>query len=95
MQALGIVDAFDPSLADFSGIEASRQFFVAGVLHKAFIAVDESGTEAAAATAVTLDTNGIPTTPKSFVIDRPFAFFIRDAAGAILFAGQVLDPSQN
>ena len=95
LQALGIVAAFDATLADFSGIEASRHFYVDGVLHKAFIAVDESGTEAAAATAVSLSTSGIPTTPKSFVADRPFVFFIRDTTGAILFAGQVLDPSQN
>ncbi len=95
LQALGMVDAFDSTLADFSGIEASRKFYVGGVLHKAFIAVDESGTEAAAATAVTLDTSGIPTTPKSFVADRPFVFFIHDTSGAVLFTGQVLDPTQN
>ncbi len=95
LQALGMLDAFDASLADFSGIEASRQFFIGGVLHKAFIAIDESGTEAAAATAVTMDTAGIPTPAISFTADRPFVFFIHDTSGAVLFTGQVLDPSQN
>jgi serpin B len=95
LQALGILDAFDASLADFSGIEAARQFFIGGVLHKAFIAIDESGTEAAAATAVTLNTAGIPTPSISFTVDRPFVFFIHDTSGAVLFTGQVLDPRQN
>lgn len=93
LTALGMLDAFSPSLADFSGIEPTRQLSVAAVLHKAFIAVDESGAEAAAATAVAMAGSAAPTNIKVFTIDRPFLFMIRDTSGVVLFAGQVLDPS--
>ena len=63
------------------------------MFHQAFIAVDEHGTEAAAATAVVLTAGAIPDPPVAFTVDRPFIFFIRDATGLILFTGQVVDPS--
>jgi serpin B len=67
------------------------------VVHQAFVAVDEDGTEAAAATAVVLSDSGSATAPPEKVIDvtfdRPFVFFIRDnATGAILFLGRVARP---
>ena len=93
LKSLGMTDAFDATLADFSGIEPSRQLYVADVLQKAFIAVDESGAEAAAATAVTMIEASALSNPKTFAADQPFLCFIRDASGEILFAGQVLDPS--
>lgn len=89
---LGMVDAFDGSRADFSGIDGRPQFlFVQDVLHKGFIAVDEKGTEAAAATAVVI---GIESLPPSLTVDRPFLFLIRDIpTGSVLFLGRVVDPS--
>jgi serpin B len=94
LKSLGMTDAFDMNLADFTGIEPSRQLYVSDVLHKAYIAVDESGAEAAAATAVVMRAGAVaPANLKTFAADRPFLCFIRDASGEVLFAGQVLDPS--
>ena len=89
---LGMVDAFDGSRADFSGIDGRPQFlFVQDVLHKGFIAVDEKGTEAAAATAVVI---GIESLPPTLTVDRPFLFLIRDVpTRSVLFLGRVVDPS--
>jgi len=71
---------------------------ISEVIHKAFIAVDEEGTEAAAATAVVLWESGAaptePDVPVDFTADRPFLFMIRDIpTGALLFVGRVVDPS--
>lgn len=88
-------DAFSPENADFSGMTGNRELFISDVVHKAFVAVDEAGTEAAAATAVIVGTTSAPTEPTVEVtIDRPFIFLIRDIqTGAILFVGRVLNPS--
>jgi serpin B len=71
------------------------ELFISDVVHKAFVAVDEAGTEAAAATAVIVGTTSAPVEPLVEVtIDRPFIFLIRDIeTGAILFVGRVLNPS--
>jgi serpin B len=62
-------------------------------LHKAFVAVDEEGTEAAATTAVIIGTTAAPVASLAVTIDRPFVFVIRDSAtGTISFAGRVLNP---
>ncbi|MBN2489749.1 MAG: serpin family protein [Planctomycetes bacterium] len=77
--------------ADLGGVAATKPLFLGGVLHKAFIAVDEAGTEAAAATVV-LTLGGIPQ-GKSFVADHPFLFLIRHRqTGAVLFLGAVENP---
>jgi len=91
--ALGMTDAFNGERADFSGITGGRDLVISDVLHKAFIAVDEAGTEAAAATAVVFRATGMPIEPIDVTIDRPFLFVIRDRpTGSVLFIGRVLDP---
>jgi len=93
LKALGMTAAFDPNTADFSGITGERDLVISDVLHKAFVSVDEKGTEAAAATAVLFRATGIPAEPLEFLINRPFLFVIRDReTGSILFIGRVLDP---
>ena len=88
-------DAFDPDRADFSGMDGARDLFISDVLHKAFVAVDEKGTEAAAATAVIMELTSAPADePISFTIDRPFLYLIRDGqTGTILFLGRVVNPA--
>ncbi|HEY3354302.1 MAG TPA: serpin family protein, partial [Polyangia bacterium] len=96
LQALGMRLAFDRAQADFSGImPRSEQLFISAVIHKAFVAVDEKGTEAAAATAVVMLAGAkAPTPGKTFRADHPFTFFLRDRrSGAILFIGRVADPA--
>ncbi len=94
LEALGMPAAFDPDHADFSGISAKEPLVLADVLHQADVAVDEVGTVAAAATADIFEQAGARVSPPELVVDRPFLFFVRDkATGAILFAGQVTDPS--
>ncbi len=99
LQSMGMTDAFDPGTADFSGMvdgDVPDPLFIGDVLHKAFISVDEDGTEAAAATAVLMlagSAPGEPAEPIEVRIDRPFIFAIRDVqTGTILFLGRVLDP---
>jgi serpin B len=93
LSALGMPIAFSGD-ADFSGIDAEGGLFLQAVLHKAFIAVAEKGTEAAAATAVVVGRTSLPQ-GLHVVIDRPFLFFVRDEpTGAILFMGRVSDPSR-
>jgi serpin B len=91
---MGMPDAFCPGDADFSGMTGNRDLFISEVVHKAFVAVDEAGTEAAAATAVMMSLTAVPEPPVEVTIDRPFVFLIRDIeTGAILFVGRVLNPS--
>ena len=91
---MGMPDAFSGN-ADFSGMTGDRALCISDVLHKAFILVDESGTEAAAATAVVMKELSVaPGEPVEMILDRPFVFFIRDIeTGSILFLGRVVDPS--
>jgi serpin B len=93
LQHLGMTDAFDDNMADFSGI-SDTFLYITHVLHKAFIEVNEEGTEAAAATAVVVGTKSIRLDlPKVFMADRPFVFLIRDLrTGSILFLGRMADP---
>jgi len=92
LAALGMPTAFS-GRADFSGMNGRGGLFISAVEHKAFVAVDESGTEAAAATAVVMKRGGLAPGTKLFRADRPFLFLIRDTrTGCILFLGRVLDP---
>ncbi|AGP36145.1 serpin family protein [Sorangium cellulosum] len=93
LAALGMPLAFDAAKADFSGITRAEPLFLSQVRHKAFVEVNEEGTEAAAATGVVVSTRAAPAPPQVFRADHPFAFLIRDVAtGAVLFMGRVTDP---
>jgi serpin B len=96
LSMLGMVDAFDQALADFSGMDGEGYLYIRNVIHQAFVAVDEEGTEAAAATVVIMALRSAPPSyDVELTIDRPFFFIIRDtASGQILFAGRVLNPGQ-
>lgn len=90
---LGMGVAFT-SDADFSGMNGTRGLSIYDVLHKAFVSVDEAGTEAAAATAVIVGVTSVPAKPIEVKIHRPFIFLIRDVeTGTILFVGRVLNPN--
>jgi serpin B len=93
LSTLGMQDAFSGK-ADFSGMTGKRDLQISDVIHKAFVGVDESGTEAAAATAVVMRETAMPAGDVIEVtIDRPFIFLIRDnSTGTVLFIGRVLDP---
>ncbi len=93
--SLGMTDAFDPDRADFSGMDGARDLYISHVLHKAFVSVDEEGTEAAAATAVIMSVTSAPADePITLTVDRPFIYLIRDGqTGSILFMGRVIEPA--
>lgn len=101
--AMGMKEAFDRNMADFSGM-ASRKtmqrdgnLYISAVIHKAYVDVNEEGTEAAAATAVAVRMTGVPSRRPSiiFCADHPFMFLIRDnRSGSILFIGRVTNPSR-
>jgi serpin B len=99
LQTLGMTSAFTPGVADFSGMDGTRNLSISDVIHKAFIHVAEKGTEAAAATAVVVTTVSIAVPPPTGLpvnANRPFLYYLRDQpTGAILFMGRVQDPSQN
>jgi len=91
LKSMGMVDAFSDR-ADFSGMD-EEPLYISAVLHKAFLAVNEEGTEAAAATAVIM-ARGPPSLPPIFRADHPFVFLIREnSAGSILFLGKVVNPA--
>lgn len=91
--ALGMSTAFDRNLADFSRMTTEEQLFIGDVIHEAYIAVDEEGTEAAAATAVIIRATSAPLIDVELTLDRPFIFAIRDSqTGAVLFLGRIMDP---
>jgi len=93
LTAMGMPVAFSPD-ADFSGMTGKRDLFIDSVLHKAFVSVDEAGTEAAAATAVIMTLTAVPAPPVEVTVERPFIFLIRDIeTGAILFIGRVMNPA--
>lgn len=93
MKTLGMTDAFTPGLADFSGMEGTRNLYISDLLHKAYVDVNEEGTEAAAATAVVVGMTSMPAESYTIDFDRPFLFLIRDIqTNAILFMGRMADP---
>jgi serpin B len=97
LKAMGMASAFDAKTADFSGMTGGRDLFISAVLHKAFVDVNEEGTEAAAATGVVMMPMAArinPEPPPVFRADHPFVFLIRDNRnGAILFLGRIVDPT--
>jgi serpin B len=91
LSAMGMPAAFDG--ADFSGIDGKNDLYISGVIHKAFVSVDEKGTEAAAASAVIM-AGAAPAKPVALTVDRPFIFLIRDIpTGEVLFVGRVMNPA--
>jgi serpin B len=92
LQRLGMRAAFD-GRADFSGLTAERGLSVSEVVHQALVEVDEEGTTAVAATAVSLKLKGAAPMPRPrFIADHPFLFLLRARDGSILFMGRVEDP---
>jgi serpin B len=94
LKSLGMTDAFNADKADFTKMIPAGGAYVTFVIHQAFVDVDESGTEAAAATAVGIGTLAASTNTFSVALDRPFFFFIRDlASNTVLFVGRESDPT--
>jgi serpin B len=92
LAAMGMPIAFSGQ-ADFSGMTGNRELSISEVVHKAFVAVDEAGTEAAAATAVIMRATAMPVMPLEVTVDRPFIFLIRDIkTGSVIFVGRVMNP---
>ena len=94
---MGMKDAFIPDIADFSGMDGTKNLFISKVLHKAFVEVNEEGTEAAAATVIVMELTAMPGEQNltTFIADHPFIFLIQQKeTGAILFTGKVTDPSE-
>jgi serpin B len=91
LEALGMTDAFSLALANFSGIHGGIEpLYISSVIHKAYVSVNEQGTEATAATAVVMSGGAMP---DQLTVDRPFIFVIRDiATDSILFVGRVTNP---
>lgn len=94
LKSMGMKDAFSQQKADFSGMNGRRDLFISAVIHKAYVDVNEEGTEAAAATAVVVGVTSVRPEPTPvFCADHPFVFFIRDnQSGSILFIGRVTNP---
>ena len=94
LRTMGVTDAFDPGKADFSGMDGGRNLFISAALHKAFVEVNEQGTEAAAATGIAMGLLALPVQPIEFRADHPFLFLIREkSTGSILFIGRVMNPT--
>jgi len=101
LKGMGMAQAFDREKADFTGIadppDPHDRVFIGNVFHKAFVRVDEKGTEAGAADAVGVTGAALkPPKPLLFIADHPFLFLLRhNASGLVLFMGRVSDPSRN
>lgn len=95
LKELGMPSAFTENVADFSGIDGTKNLFIQGVIHQAFVDVNEEGTEAAAATGVAIGVESIGPRIPIFRADHPFIFIIQERkTGNILFLGRVVDPSK-
>uniref|UniRef100_UPI003AAA89B8 leukocyte elastase inhibitor-like isoform X1 n=1 Tax=Centroberyx gerrardi TaxID=166262 RepID=UPI003AAA89B8 len=93
LSSMGMVDAFDIAMSDFSGMSPANDLVLSKVVHKAFVEVNEEGTEAAAATAAVMMLR-CARIPVTFVADHPFLFFIRhNPSMSILFAGRFCSPA--
>ncbi len=97
LSAMGMPSAFSPGAADFSGMTSTKELFLDKAIHKAYVDVNEKGTEAAAVTALVMEFGIEPDKPKpkKFIVDHPFIFLIRDnQTGSILFVGRIVDPTK-
>jgi serpin B len=97
LTALGMRAAFDRTLADFSPMTGKRDLWISDAIHKAYIDVNEQGTEAAAATGIVMRGMAMAREqpPVVFRADHPFLFLIRDnRSGAVLFLGRLTDPTK-
>ncbi|MBN2020979.1 MAG: serpin family protein [Sedimentisphaerales bacterium] len=95
LASMGMPDVFSAK-ADFSGMTGARDLFISAVVHKAYVDVNEEGTEAAAATGVGMKLTAIPAPPPVFRADHPFIFLIRDnQTGSILFMGRCANPKSD
>ncbi|MBX3119390.1 MAG: serpin family protein [Fimbriimonadaceae bacterium] len=95
LSGLGMAAAFDPKVADFSGMRQEKDLFINRVIHKTFVEVNEEGTEAAGATGVEMKPTAMPMPDKTFTFkaDRPFVYAIIDSkTDIVLFLGVVGDP---
>jgi serpin B len=101
LRSLGLDSALDRGRADFTGMadppDPDQRVFIGGAFHKAFVRVDEEGTEATAATALAMEVTSarprVPPRRAEFIADHPFLFFIRhEASGLVLFQGRIADP---
>lgn len=96
---MGMVSAFDPRAADFSRMSRQEELMISQVIHKAYVDVNEEGTEAAAATGIIFEPTAAPVAPEKpveFRADRPFLFLIQDnRTGVILFLGRLSRPEQD
>ena len=93
---MGMIDAFSVRTADFSGMTGLADLYISDAIHKAYVDVNEEGTEAAAATAIVMTLKSMPIAQQIAVFraDRPFVFLIRQVkTNSILFMGRILDPS--
>jgi serpin B len=92
LRSLGMKSAFDERTANFSGMDGTTNLSISDVIHKAYVQVNESGTEAAAVTVQIVKTRAAAS---SFIVDHPFIFLIRDnGSGSILFVGRIVDPTK-
>jgi len=97
LRQMGMADAFALPPADFSGMDGQKDLYISAVIHKAFVDVNEEGTEAAAATAVAMELGAAvpPQPPVVFRADHPFLFFIVERrSGSILFMGRLSNPCE-
>ncbi len=91
LKAMGMTEAFDESMADFSRINPDADLYISEVKHKSFVEVNEEGTEAAAATSVGIGVTSMP--DNYFIANKPFLFFIKEKnTNAILFIGKIVEP---
>jgi len=93
LEAMGMPDAFNFRRADFSRMDGTTDLYITSALHKAYVDVNEEGTEAAAATAVIIGLESAVGQSYTITLDHPFLFLIRDnATGTLLFVGRMADP---
>jgi serine protease inhibitor len=94
LKDMGMPQAFEPNRSNFSGIDGQGDLFLSDAVHKAYISVDEQGTEAAAATGIVVMPTAVFANRRVFTADHPFLLVIRDrGTGAMLFVGRVEDPT--